>query len=280
MPGESDTPLDITSLQNPRVKRAVQLRNGRVRRSRGTIIIDGFREIQAAFQAGVQLQEVFWSPQLVSLQVREWIDRIRGSLPPQAVQATSTAVIDKLCYGNRGDGILTVATMPETRLSTIQLRDPALLIVLEGIEKPGNLGAIIRSANAAGADAVVVADPIGDLYNPNTIRASLGAVFDTPLAQAGVGELKQWLQQQSIQVLAARGDGSLAYTSADMRQNTAIVLGSEADGLSDLWGTEAIAVAIPMRGSVDSLNVSVAAALLLFEACRQRSPDISPESGK
>jgi TrmH family RNA methyltransferase len=180
-------------------------------------------------------------------------------------------VFSKLAFGDRHDGLVVVAETPHRGLDELQLPTHPLVAVLEGIEKPGNLGAILRSADAAGIHAVIVADPRTDLYNPNTIRASLGTVFRENVCEATSAETIGWLRTHGLPIIAARPDAETLYDDVDFRNGAAIVLGSEAKGLSDAWrGANITAVRLPMLGIADSLNVSTTAAVLFYEALRQR----------
>jgi TrmH family RNA methyltransferase len=196
----------------------------------------------------------------------------------QSLQATgaerievSPAVFAKLAYGDRGEGLISTAAAPACSLAALMLEAAPLVVVLAGVEKPGNVGAVLRSADGAGASAVIVADGGTDLFNPNAIRASLGAIFTVPLAAATSADTLAWLRRQELTMFAARVDGAICYSEARLSGPTALVLGSEAEGLSDIWrGDDVQSVALPMLGVVDSLNVSVTAAVLLYEARRQR----------
>jgi RNA methyltransferase, TrmH family len=261
----------ITSLQNPRVKDAVRLRDGRHREKQGRILIDGARELRRAIAAGVKLLEMFvCEPLCHSDDARELL----AALPHCGgdVWHVSEAVFERLAFGQRTEGVLGVAEMPRPTLATLELEQSCPLIaVLEGVEKPGNVGAVLRSADAAGVSAVVVANGRTDLFNPNAIRASLGTIFTMPVCEATSGEVLEWLRQRRFQIVAARVDGSVRYTEVDCRGPTAIVLGAEAVGLSPIWSGEGItAVHLPMLGAADSLNVSATAAVLFYEALRQR----------
>jgi TrmH family RNA methyltransferase len=166
-----------------------------------------------------------------------------------------------------------VATVgiPDLALDALPLPPDPLVLVLEAVEKPGNLGAVLRSADGAGVDAVILADPRTDPFNPNAVRASLGTIFATRLAAASSDEVRRWLLARDVRILAARVDGAVDYTDADLRAGVAIVLGSEAEGLTDEWSGEGvIAIRLPMLGIADSLNVSITAAVLAYEARRQR----------
>ena len=181
------------------------------------------------------------------------------------------AVLAKVAFGERAEGLVAVVRIPSTDLARLALPDDALVVVIEGVEKPGNLGAVLRSADGAGADAVIVASPRSDIYNPNTIRASAGTVFAIPLAAAPTADVLAWLRTEGFRTVAARVDGATSYLDIDLTGRVAIALGAEADGLSDAWaGDDIVAARLPMLGVADSLNVSVTAAVLLYEARRQR----------
>lgn len=263
-------PLRITSKQNPRVKDAAKLRAGRERKRQGRFLIDGLREIERAIAAGIHCIEVF---------VRE----DAGDLPEckaglEAVHASSAEtfivsgdVYAMLAFGNRDDGIVVVAESPRRGLSDLQLPAQPLIAVIEGVEKPGNVGAILRSADAAGVDAAIVADGRTDLYNPNTIRASLGTVFRPNVCEASSAETLEWLHRHGMGIVAARPDAEQSYTDVDFKSGVAIVLGSEAAGLTSAWTAANITpIRLPMHGLADSLNVSTTAAVLFYEALRQR----------
>jgi len=261
----------ITSRQNPRVKHAVALRQARARRMRRQFVIDGAREIARAQAAGVRLLEVFvCEPLCRSADSRAALDAVADS--GATVYDVTDKVFEKMSYGNRAEGVLAVAETPAAELSDIELPPCPLVAVLEGVEKPGNVGAVLRSADAAGVSAVVIADGGTDLHNPNTIRASLGTVFSIPCCAAPADELRGWLSKNGMQIVVARPDAKLIYSEVDYTQPCAFVLGSEAAGVSSAWtGEDVVGVNIPMQGVADSLNLSVAAAVLFFEAWRQRN---------
>ncbi len=285
----------ITSLQNPRVKDAVRLRNRRHREKQGRILIDGSRELLRAIDAGVKLLETF-----VCRPLRENEDsqRLLAALPQSGgeVLEVSEAVFEKLAFGRRAEGVLGVAETPRTTLASIKPRPPValrqggsstatpavpLVAVLEGVEKPGNVGAVLRSADAAGVSALITADPRTDLYNPNAIRASLGTIFTMPVCEASSDDALAWLRKNGFRIFAARVNSAVDYTEVDYRGPTAIVLGSEAEGLSSLWTGEDIqAVRLPMLGAADSLNVSATAAVLFYEALRQRKGEGGGKRGE
>ena len=260
----------ITSLHNPRVRDAVKLRSGRGRTRQGRILIDGWREVQRALQADVEVSEVFACPGPDDEPGEQTLAAWEAAGVP--VLRVSASVFARLAYGDREQGVVAVARAPQPALSGLALPRDALVIVLEGVEKPGNVGAIVRTADAVGASAVIVAGGATDLYNPNAIRASLGTVFAVPVCAAGSVETAAWLRQRRFQIVAARVDAALRYTRVSYRLPTAIALGSEADGLSDVWrGPDVTAVSLPMKGVADSLNVATTAAVLLYEALRQRA---------
>lgn len=264
-------PLRITSRQNPRVKEAALLRSGRERQRRGRFLIDGGREITRAIEAGVRSMEAFICDELCqSPDSRGAVEAIESS--GAEVFSVSPEVYEKLTFGDRHDGVIVVAEVVKRGLGDLQVPAEPIVAVLEGIEKPGNLGAILRSADAAGIDAVIVADGRTDLYNPNTIRASLGTVFRANVCEASSADAVSWLRDKHLPILAARPDAKTLYTDVDLCAGAAIVLGSEATGLSDAWvASDVTAVRLPMHGLADSLNVSTTAAVLFYEALRQRS---------
>lgn len=260
--------LRITSRHNPRLKQAAKLRDSRERRRTGRLLVDGARETLRALAAGVEPVEAF----VDESQPGERTAEALAELDRRGVEVISVAsdVFAKLAYGARADGVVLVATAPVRGLVDLKLPANPLVAVLEGVEKPGNLGAILRTADGAGVDAVVVADPRIDLFNPNAIRASVGAVFREEIAVATSEEARAWLAEQRLPIYATRPEAEESYATADFTGGCAIVLGSEADGLAPEWDALAKGVSLPMHGVADSLNVSAAAAVLLYEARRQR----------
>lgn len=259
----------ITSLKNPRVRQAARLRRAAQRRKQERILIDGVREIGRALAGGVELLELFSCPAVLDAAGSELIAaaRERGVFCVE----TTPEVFAQLAYGERCEGVVAVARGPALTLDQLALPERPLVAVLEQVEKPGNLGAICRTADGAGLDAVLLADPLTSALNPNAIRASLGTVFSLPLAEADQAQTLAWLRERSLQIVAARVDAEVDYDQINYCQPTAIVLGSEAEGLSGAWCAEDIvAVRLPMLGAADSLNVSAAAAVLFYEARRQR----------
>ena len=266
---------EINSLQNPRVKNVVRLRDGRHRQKQGLFLIDGIRELSRTAPGGIEIAEVFFCRELCSEEQQRRLDEVFEQVDKGAGPqffTVSKQVFVKMAFGDRAEGVLAVAKTPHWKLDDLQLPQNPLVAVIEGIEKPGNIGAVIRSADAAGVDAVILADCRTDMFNPNAIRASLGTVLTLPIRQTTTPEALAWLREKKLSLFAARVDGSVPYTEADYRSGAALVLGSEADGLSDAWQGEDIhAVRLPMLGVADSLNISATAAVLFFEALRQRS---------
>lgn len=261
----------ITSTSNQRVKDVAKLRDRRQREKQHRFLIDGARELLRAISAGIELSEVFVCESVChSDDAREVLNLLsqsgvtRWDVTPQ--------VFAKLAFGERAEGVLAVAPTPMRELSRLQLPATPLVAVLEGVEKPGNLGAVLRSADAAGVSALIVADGRTDLFNPNAIRASLGTIFTVPIASATSDETAAWLREHSIPCYAARVDGALLYTAVNWHHPSAIILGSEAAGVSSLWHESNVtSIRLPMLGVADSLNVSATAAVLFYEALRQRT---------
>lgn len=274
---QPNTGLRITSVHNERIQAAARLRDRRGRDAQDRIVIDGGRELRRALAAGVELLELF-----VDGEACTGTDALAAVEAARAadveIVGVSPAVLAKIAFGDRNDGVVGIARTPRLPLTAIELPPDPLVAVVEGVEKPGNLGAMLRSADGAGLDAVVLADGGTDLHNPNAIRASLGTIFSLNVAAAPVAEVLDWLRERGFQVVVARVDGSVPYTDVDYRGPSAIVLGSEALGLTDAWrGAGIVAARVPMLGIADSLNVSVTAAVLFYEARRQRTAACVPE---
>jgi TrmH family RNA methyltransferase len=255
----------ITSLQNPKIKllTALQQKSSERRRT-GLFVVEGQQELQHCIRAGYEVDTVFWCPELCP-----------AVLPPEAGAArcfqVSPDVYAKVAYRGSTEGVIAEVRTRTLRLDDLKLGEHPLIVVLESVEKPGNLGAVLRSADASGVDAVVVCDPLTDLYNPNLIRSSVGAAFTVPCVACRSDECIAFLKQRGIKILTAQLQDSHLYYDTDMTCGTAIVMGTEHDGLTDQWRQAADAhIRIPMLGEIDSLNVSVSAAILMFEAVRQR----------
>ena len=260
----------ITSPHNPRLKNVIKLRDRRPRKQQGLFLIDGVRQIEQALAAAIVIREIYLPESALESKANAIVLAAARGAHVEIVPVAEKPFA-KLAYGDRSAGLVAVAETPSYSLPDFVLPDDALILVVEGIEKPGNLGGMLRTADAAGVSGVLVADTVTEVTNPNVVRASMGALFTVPMAQADSAAIVHWLTARKFQVLAARVDGAINYTDAEYQGRVAIVLGSEAGGLSDIWRAESIApIALPMRGSVDSLNVSVTAAVLLYEAQRQR----------
>lgn len=262
--------LDIASTANPRLRAAAALRDRRKRGQTGLTVVDGARELRRALDAGVEVVEAFvCGPLLAGEDARAALTRLEaGSAPVHQVTEPAFA---KLAFGDRAEGLVAVIRTPDLGLERLAPPTDALVVVIEGVEKPGNVGAVLRSADGAGADAVIAASPRTDLFNPNVIRASAGTVFTMPLAAAPNVTVRGWLRDRGIRILATRVEASVPYTSVDLTGPVAIVLGAEDVGLSDVWNQPPVdAIRLPMLGTADSLNVSITAAVVLYEARRQR----------
>ena len=241
----------------------------RTRRGNALFVVEGRREILHCVASVFEVKALFTCPEIIS-------EREEKSIADQcgddiSIFRVPAAVYDRIALRDSTEGIVAEVAMKERPLSGLKLRENPLILVLESVEKPGNLGAVLRTADAADADAVIICDPLTDLYNPNLIRASLGAIFTRQVAAATSGEAIKWLKDNNIKIYTAQLQDSSWYYDTDMTCGTAIVMGTESTGLSDVWRMAADAhVKIPMLGSLDSLNVSVSAAILAFEAVRQR----------
>lgn len=270
----------ITSRHNPKVKQAAALRSRKQRDATGRTLIDGPRETLRALAAGVAVRQLFCCEQHFSTDEASQAIAAARSAGAELLEV-SAEVFDKLNYGDRTDGVIAVGEAAARTLADLSLPSPPaatgpLIAVVERVEKPGNLGAILRTADGAGVDAIIAADPVIDLFNPNVIRASVGTVFKPNVAVASAEETLDWLTnlgvpEQRLPIYAARPDAAIDCFAADMAKGAAIVLGNEARGLTELWTTPSVtAVSLPMRGIADSLNVSTAAAVMFYEALRQR----------
>ncbi len=261
----------ITSIQNPRIKAVARLRDGGTRRRRDAIIIDGCCECARARDAGVTISEVFHCPTLLArADAQNTIESIRAS--EVRLTEVTELVFKKIGYGDRAEGIVAIAERPKIALEDLQLGDRPLVGVVEGVEKPGNLGAILRSADGAGVDALLVVDPATDIYGPNVIRASLGTAFTVPLVEVSADDAMDWLVNLKLAIVAAAPATTTLYTEVDFTGPTAVVFGSEAEGLTPAWDRPGVVRAsVPMLGRADSLNISATAALFFYEALRQRT---------
>jgi TrmH family RNA methyltransferase len=270
----------IDSPTNPRIKAALRLRERRERDATGLTLIDGGREALRAMEAGAVVEAAFVCPPLLaSREAQRVAEKLSQSFGPFGASIeyaeVSERAFERLAYGDRADGVILVVRAPKVALADVPLPATPLVVVTEDVEKPGNVGAILRSADAVGADAVIAVGGT-DLFNPNVIRASVGTVFTVPVVAAAAAETEAWLRSKGIRIVASLVDAERLHVDADLRGPLAIVLGSEATGLSEAWRSEGVeGIRLPMAGVADSLNVSVAAAVLLYEAWRQRHASVA-----
>lgn len=259
--------LVINSASNQKIKDLTRLKKASERRLQKMAMIDGSREITLASEAKLEIVELLYCPTLVKKEVQGFF-----GVSKEKIVELSEIAFNKLCYKENPDGYLAVVKLADKNISQIKLSKNPLVVVLEAVEKPGNLGAIIRTVYAAGADAIIINDNQTDIYNPNVIRASEGFVFVVPIVTASTLETANWLKEKGITSYAAVTSSKTVYTKESLSKPAAIILGSEADGLSDFWLKKADKlVKIPMTKGIDSLNVSVSAAIILYEALRQRN---------
>lgn len=258
----------LTSSANPRLRAAIRLRDGRARRKQSRFLIDGAREIERAIECGFIPVEIYYTENH-QLEIANW--NSNSSLDKTSAFQLTPNLIRSLAYGDRDSDIVAVCNTPHSRLEQLQLPPAPLIVVLDAIEKPGNIGAIFRTADASGADAVVLADCFGDQFNPNAIRASSGTVFSVPAANASVVETIDFLQQHHVRIVATRVDAVQSHWDCDWNGPVALVIGNEANGIGSAWRTSDISgIKIPMAGIADSLNASITAAICLYEAARHR----------
>ncbi|MEA4861740.1 MAG: TrmH family RNA methyltransferase [Victivallaceae bacterium] len=260
----------LTSTQNETVKAAVKLRDRKGRDATGLTLLEGYRELTRAIEYGRKLEDCFFCPgQFLGVNEHELLENLARH--GVRLYEVPDFILTKLAYRDRPEGLIATMRMTSHRLDDLPETENAFYLVAEAVEKPGNLGSILRSADAAGADALIVCDKRTDIYNPNVIRASTGALFAVPLALTETDELIPWLRKRNIQIVATSPHATPLYTDVDLTGNIAIAVGTEQVGLSDQWLAEAdISVQIPMLGKIDSLNVATATTILLYEAARQR----------
>ena len=256
----------LTSVHNPKIKYLLSLGKARERKSLGLFVIEGVKELSLAIHARYAIESIFYCPDLVDETTLASI-----GISPAYRHAVSASVFEKIAYRESTGGVIAIGRQKKHTLQDLQLSKNPLLLILEGVEKPGNLGAMLRTADAAGLDAVIICDPLTDFYNPNVIRSSVGCVFTRQTACANSAETQQWLRQQGIKIFCTYLKGAMPYTRADYRGPCALVMGTESTGLTSTWTDSADGnIIIPMQGVIDSMNVSVAAAVVVFEALRQR----------
>jgi TrmH family RNA methyltransferase len=260
----------ITSTSNLKIKNVIRLRDRKERARTGLTIVEGFREVARADEAGVKFEEFYYCPKLIAdVQERAAAERI--SLKSILSFETTEQVFGKIAFGERFEGVLGVCRQPSYKLGDLKLSANPFIVIVERIEKPGNLGAILRTCDAAGVDGLIVSEGATDIYNPNVIRASIGTVFSVKPVASDSRAVFEFLKKANIKVFVASPEAQMFYTKASYADGLAIVLGSEEKGVSDFWTSHADkTIKIPMLGVADSLNVSTAAAVLIFEAVRQR----------
>jgi RNA methyltransferase, TrmH family len=268
---ERNVRTELTSLQNPTIKRTYKLRDRRGREKSGLTLLEGYREITRAAEYGMELVECFYCPKMfLGENENAMLDQLEAA--GVKLYECTEHVLLKLTYRDRPEGLIATAKIRNHTLDDIEFKQNGLYLVAEDIEKPGNLGSILRSADAAGVDALIICCKRTDIYNPNVIRASTGALFSVPLAETSTAEAIAWFRKHGVKTLSATPHTDLTYTDADMTGPIAIVVGAEQYGLSEEWLKEAdTQVRIPMLGKIDSLNVATAATLLVYEAARQRN---------
>lgn len=270
--------MTIDSPANPRIKAALGLRDRKGREAAGLTLVDGGREALRAMNAGALVETAFVCRSLIgSDDARRVVEKLETPIGPFGAEVELVEVgeraFERVAFGDRADGVVLVVRIPDRRLADLALPDAPLILITEDVEKPGNLGAILRTADAVAADAVIAAGGT-DLYNPNVIRASIGTVFSLQVAAAPAAEVATWLRDRGIRIVASRVDAARLHVDADLTGPVALVLGSEAEGLSDAWRAPDVdGIRLPMLGIADSLNVSAAGAVLLYEAWRQRRGD-------
>ena len=257
----------ITSVQNPLIKSLVQLQEkAKARKQSGTFLIEGQREIQLAIQGGYELETLLFFPELID---PISVNQLSQQIPLIEI---NKEVYQKLAYRDTTEGILAIARTKSMQLSDLKLSNNPLILIAEAPEKPGNIGALLRTADAANLDAVIIANPKSDMYNPNIVRSSVGGLFTNQIAVGSTSEIITFLQQNNINFYSATLQNSTSYHIQDFTKPTALVVGTEATGLSQEWRDKATQnINIPMQGAIDSMNVSVAAAILIYEAKRQRN---------
>ena len=263
--------ITITSAQNSALKHLVKLRDRRTREQHGVTLLEGYRELTRAGEYGMEILEVYFSPEhFLGSNEFPLLEKLAAS----GIKVTRLAphLLEKVSYRDRPEGLIAIAAMRRHDLELLPEFENPLFLVAETIEKPGNLGSMLRSADAAGADALIVCEKKTDLYNPNVIRASTGAIFSVPVGVCDNASAMQYLRERGIKILAATPHTDFKYTDVDLTQGVAIVVGAEQTGLTDFWMEQAdLKVNIPMLGKIDSLNVASAATILLYEAARQRN---------
>lgn len=257
----------ITSVQNPFIKQLIQLQDkAKVRKQSGTFSIEGQREIELAIKGGYEIETVLFCPELSGK-----AEHLKIEIAEHLKIEISKDVYQKIAYRDTTEGIIAIAKSKPLHLSDLKVGKNPLILVAEGLEKPGNLGALLRTADAANIDAVIIANPKSDMYNPNIVRSSVGCLFTRQIAVATSEEAIAFLKENNINIYCATLQDSATYHTQNYNKSSALVVGTEATGITEIWRQNATKnINIPMQGVIDSMNVSVAAAILVFEAKRQR----------
>ena len=267
---------EISSPSNDLIKDIVQLlEKSRVRRTKKLFVIEGLRELLLAIQGGYEIEKVLYCEEIFSTNDLNPILDFQKKLNFELIKI-SLRIYQKLAHRKKTEGILSIGKFKELNLNHINLNNNPLILIAEASEKPGNIGALLRTADAANLDAVIIANPKTDVYNPNIIRSSVGCIFTNQIATGSTDEILEFLKKNGVNIYAAALDKkSIIYTKPDFRESSAIVVGTEDKGLSERWLNESLEkIIIPMEGKIDSLNVSVSAAILIFEAKRQRAQSL------
>lgn len=263
-------PEKISSTTNPKILDVLHLQQKSAeRKRRNLMVVEGWREIQLALLSGCKVESLLICPE----RLNERVDRsvLDATIPANKKTEVTARVFEKLAYRESSDGLIAVMEPMKHTLSMLEKKENPLFVVLEAVEKPGNLGAVLRTADAAAVDAVIICDPLADLYNPNTIRSSIGCVFTVPVISCESSEAIAWFKSHQVKILSAALTASQWYHETDLKGPLALVMGTEATGLTEQWlAASDLNIKIPMRGEIDSLNVSVSTAVLVFEAMRQR----------
>ncbi len=258
----------ITSRQNPKIKNLIVLQKHSERLKQNLFILEGIKEIEKAIGSGYEFESVYFYPKLIDKTAL--LSLFKNKLP-KYIYEVNAEVYEKIAYRENSGGIVALVRPKPHTFDLLHLKVKPLVLVIESVEKPGNLGAIYRTADAAGIDAIIICDPKTDLHNPNAIRASLGCVFTVPSVLTTSPLAIKWLKEKQIQIFCTYLKASVPYHTIDYTNSSAIVMGTEATGISQIWTEASNAnIIIPMRGAADSMNVSTSAAVLIFEACRQR----------
>jgi RNA methyltransferase, TrmH family len=260
----------ITSPQNPLIKNVLLLtEKARERKSQNCIVIEGCREVRLALGAGFHIHTLLFCKDFISETDLHALTALTDQ--PIDLIEVPAEIYNRMAYRKDHEGVIALAEPNRITFTDLKLRKNPLILVVETVEKPGNLGALLRTADAATLDAVIICDPQTDLFNPNTIRSSIGCIFTVPVITSTSEETIAWLRREKIRMFATAIPGKEFYHAMDYKQSSAIIMGSEANGLTPTWMRQAdVLIEIPMKGKIDSMNVSVSAAIVLFEALRQR----------